>query len=60
MKHIIAAMKNQAFANFGYVHLGHTSSEITELRKALEINCHDCENALVFKDEPEVKVDFYF
>lgn len=48
-------MKYSHFARFAYVNLNDkVHGEIQEMKSALEINCFDCENIYIFKENPEV------
>ncbi|VDM97334.1 unnamed protein product [Thelazia callipaeda] len=53
MRYMLTAMKYSAFARVAYVYLSDQSTEITKMRKALDITCDKCENVLIFNDFPQ-------
>ncbi|PAV90082.1 hypothetical protein WR25_14894 [Diploscapter pachys] len=53
IRFLLAAMRFSSFARFGYVHLGEPTAEITAMKEALSIKCSQCENILIFNEQPE-------
>uniref|UniRef100_A0A914Y7T2 Thioredoxin domain-containing protein n=1 Tax=Panagrolaimus superbus TaxID=310955 RepID=A0A914Y7T2_9BILA len=53
LRYYLTAMKYSHFARFAYVFLGSHQEDIQSLKTALNIKCRDCENVIIFKEEPE-------
>uniref|UniRef100_A0AC35FBY1 J domain-containing protein n=1 Tax=Panagrolaimus sp. PS1159 TaxID=55785 RepID=A0AC35FBY1_9BILA len=53
LRYYLTAMKYSHFARFAYVFLGSHQEDVQALRTALNIKCRDCENVIIFKEEPE-------
>ena len=47
-------MKYAHFARFAYVWLRDPSVDIGEMKAAFGVHCNDCENVIVFNDDPKV------
>ncbi|KAI6203279.1 hypothetical protein M3Y94_00537700 [Aphelenchoides besseyi] len=54
LRYLLAAMKYSHFLRFAYIHLGDPSKDIGEMKAAFGIQCVDCENVIVFNDNPQV------
>uniref|UniRef100_A0A7E4VFG4 DnaJ homolog subfamily C member 16 n=1 Tax=Panagrellus redivivus TaxID=6233 RepID=A0A7E4VFG4_PANRE len=52
LRYLLTAMKYSHFARFAYVHLSTHHEDMRELRVALNIGCTNCENVIVFKENP--------
>ncbi|KAI6225805.1 DnaJ domain protein [Aphelenchoides besseyi] len=52
LRYLLAAMKYSHFLRFAYIHLGDPSKDIGEMKAAFGIQCVDCENVIVFNDNP--------
>jgi hypothetical protein len=46
-------MKYAHFIRFAYVHLSDPTVDMAEMKAALGIYCTDCENVIVFRDNPK-------
>uniref|UniRef100_A0A915D6Q0 J domain-containing protein n=1 Tax=Ditylenchus dipsaci TaxID=166011 RepID=A0A915D6Q0_9BILA len=53
LRYLLAAMKFSHFARFAYICINNAHSDVVEMKKALNIQCSDCENIFVFKENPE-------
>ena len=53
LRYYLTAMKYSHFARFAYVYIGSHHEDIQSLRTALNIKCRDCENVIIFKEDPE-------
>ncbi|KAI6241318.1 DnaJ domain protein [Aphelenchoides fujianensis] len=56
LRYLLAAMKHSHFIRFAYIHLADPSADIGEMKAAFGIECSDCENVIVFNDEPKAGV----
>lgn len=54
---MLTAMKYATFARFAYVYLNDLSTEIVQMRRALDVTCFKCENILIFNDFPQVSLN---
>lgn len=54
LRYYLMAMKYSHFARFAYISLfNHHQPEIDSMKEALGIKCYDCENIVVFKEDPK-------
>ncbi|CAD5206907.1 unnamed protein product [Bursaphelenchus okinawaensis] len=53
LRYLLLAMRYSHFARFGYVNIMDTSNDVREMKIALDIRCSNCENVLIFKENPE-------
>jgi DnaJ family protein C protein 16 len=53
LRYLLTAMKYGHFVRFAYVYLNYGNKAVEEMKAHLAIRCIDCENVLVFKEEPQ-------
>lgn len=53
LRYLLAAMKYSHYLRFAYIHLSDPSVDLNEMKSALEIYCTNCENVIVFRDNPK-------
>jgi hypothetical protein len=58
LRYLLASMKYTHFLRFAYIHLSDESADLTEMKAALGIYCTNCENVIVFRDNPKVSRKF--
>lgn len=58
LRYLLASMKYSHFIRFAYINLNDASADLAEMKAALEIYCTNCENVIVFRDNPKVLLTY--
>ncbi|KAI1711897.1 dnaJ domain-containing protein [Ditylenchus destructor] len=54
LRYLLAAMKFSHFARFAYVNINNGHTDVNEMKRALGIQCSECEHIFIFKENPEL------